>query len=229
MCVANVFSYETMKILTHGDLERRTTSGRVAETWLGVTREIELRLAASCHNLVNRGGRFDLKLPAFVVQVRNHATNQTHQKLIATMLIISHIFMSTAISLRMRMTLLNYYYLYSSYCDFITSDPRVIDSCMHVTFTIQMLRLEEILAPITDRLRTIMGIPRPEIRTHNIVFCPVGSPCQAWHTDDSMRQSKNHRYFTVLIGLNTIDSECGGTEIWSRVQKKGDMVSAPKQ
>lgn len=45
-----------------------------------------------------------------------------------------------------------------------------------------------------------MGVPKPEIRTHSIVFVPVGSPEQHWHYDDkTMQQAKRHRYFTILV------------------------------
>ena len=36
---------------------------------------------------------------------------------------------------------------------------------------------------------------------------------------------KYHSYFTVLIHLNSIDDLCGGTEIWSNLMKRGDLVS----
>ena len=48
-----------------------------------------------------------------------------------------------------------------------------------------------------------MGIPKPKLRTHNIVFVPVGSGVQEWHVDDSMIQKKLHRYLTILIRFNT--------------------------
>jgi hypothetical protein len=65
----------------------------------------------------------------------------------------------------------------------------------------------------------------PRIRTHNVVFVPVGSKCQKWHTDDdNSKKRKQHRYFTILIQLNSIDSNCGGTEVWDEKMKRGDMV-----
>jgi ectoine hydroxylase-related dioxygenase (phytanoyl-CoA dioxygenase family) len=91
-------------------------------------------------------------------------------------------------------------------------------------FVIQKLKLNEVLEPILSKLRTIMGTPLPQIRTHNVVFVPVGSKAQQWHMDDSMQQRKVHRYFTILIQLNTIDSECGGTEVWIDKYKKGDLI-----
>lgn len=69
-----------------------------------------------------------------------------------------------------------------------------------------------------------MGTPTPQIRTHNVVFVPVGSKAQQWHTDDEMKKRKIHRYFTILIQLNSIDSHCGGTEIWMDKLDRGDLV-----
>ena len=92
-------------------------------------------------------------------------------------------------------------------------------------FLIQQLKLNELLEPILTKLRTIMGTPAPQIRTHDIVFVPVGSSAQEWHADDSMRKHKVHRYFTILIHLNPLDVDCGGTEVWSHQTKKSDMVS----
>ena len=57
---------------------------------------------------------------------------------------------------------------------------------------------------------------------------PVNTEPQQWHADDNIREGKgerHHRYFTILIHLNTIDNNCGGTEIWSRLQQVGDMVT----
>jgi ectoine hydroxylase-related dioxygenase (phytanoyl-CoA dioxygenase family) len=56
------------------------------------------------------------------------------------------------------------------------------------------------------------------------VFVPVGSSAQEWHADDSMRKLKVHRYFTILIHLNPLDNQCGGTEVWSHQTNKSDMV-----
>lgn len=62
------------------------------------------------------------------------------------------------------------------------------------SFVVNDLRLNEILEPILSRLRTVMGHhPEPEIRTHNIVFAPVGSAAQEWHCDDSFRKGKTPR------------------------------------
>jgi hypothetical protein len=70
-----------------------------------------------------------------------------------------------------------------------------------------------------------MGLPAPRLRTHNVVFVPVGSGIQEWHVDDSMTLRKHHRYFTILIHLNPLDAYCGGTEIWMEDIQKGDLVS----
>ena len=91
-------------------------------------------------------------------------------------------------------------------------------------WVVDELNIPQLLQPILDRLKTIMGTPVPSIRTHNVVFAPVGSPAQAWHMDDSMQEGKRFRYFTVLIHLNPIDDECGGTEIWSKKTQRGDMI-----
>lgn len=94
-------------------------------------------------------------------------------------------------------------------------------------FVVEHLRLPTLLEPITNKLRTIMG-KNPTIRTHNIVFAPVGSRCQQWHADDDMKMKKPYRYFTILIHLNPLDVNCGGTEVWlgSEETGKGDLVRA---
>ncbi len=156
MVVANVFSKELMKVLTHGNLTKVTKFGRCSDTWRGAMHEVSDRLKQNVSSdVINRGGRFDMKLPDWVVEELN---------------------------------------------------------------------IPQLLQPILDRLKTIMGTPVPSIRTHNVVFAPVGSPAQAWHMDDSMQEGKRFRYFTVLIHLNPIDDECGGTEIWSRKTQRGDMI-----
>jgi hypothetical protein len=94
------------------------------------------------------------------------------------------------------------------------------------SYVVEELRLETLLEPMLSLLRTIMPTsPAPILRTHNVVFAPVGSAEQEWHVDDSIREGKKHSYFTILIHLNTIDDLCGGTEIWSKKLKRGDMVS----
>ena len=91
-------------------------------------------------------------------------------------------------------------------------------------FVAENLQLEKHLQPILSRLTGIMGLPAPRIRTHNVVFVPVGSGIQEWHVDDSMILRKHHRYFTILIHLNPLDAYCGGTEIWMEDIQKGDLV-----
>src|SRR5690242_17356065 len=87
-------------------------------------------------------------------------------------------------------------------------------------FVVEDLGLERILEPILNKLKTIMGNPTPKLRTHNVVLAQIGSAAQEWHTDDGVVTSKEvgtkHRYFTILIHLNPLDSYCGGTEIWSK-------------
>lgn len=41
-------------------------------------------------------------------------------------------------------------------------------------YVIEQLGLVEALQPILSRLETIMGTPKPQLRTHNVVFVPVG-------------------------------------------------------
>jgi hypothetical protein len=105
MSVSRVFPLDVVKALTHGYIEQRTQYGRVAQKWTGAVSEITEKMKKDCQNVVIRGGRFDIRVPDFVVEE---------------------------------------------------------------------LRLNELLSPIMDRLRTIMGFPEPEIRTHNIVFAPQG-------------------------------------------------------
>ena len=92
-------------------------------------------------------------------------------------------------------------------------------------YVVSQLQLDAILEPVLSRLRTIMGRPAPQLRTHNVVFVPVGSGCQQWHVDDSKVRRKQHRYFTILVHLNPLDSNSGGTEVWLDGLKKGDLVS----
>jgi hypothetical protein len=69
-----------------------------------------------------------------------------------------------------------------------------------------------------------MGQREPYIRTHNVVFVPCGSDAQPWHYDDSVRLLSHRRYFTILIPLNPIDENSGGTEIWDDYSNKTDLV-----
>jgi ectoine hydroxylase-related dioxygenase (phytanoyl-CoA dioxygenase family) len=85
--------------------------------------------------------------------------------------------------------------------------------------------LEDRLKPILLRLRSVMGQREPFVRTHNVVFVPCGSDAQPWHYDDSVRLLSHRRYFTILISLNPIDENCGGTEIWDDYSNKTDLVS----
>ena len=42
--------------LTHGMIQKQTSSGRVADCWEGATVEISKRLGGSSHNLIDRQG-----------------------------------------------------------------------------------------------------------------------------------------------------------------------------
>ena len=56
-------------------------------------------------------------------------------------------------------------------------------------FVVEELQLERVLEPILSRLRSIMSPHRtPLLRTHNIIFAPMGSAAQTWHFDDSVKQ-----------------------------------------
>lgn len=155
MIVSNVFSHEIMKLLTHGIIDKTTKAGRISDVWSGAAIEVAKRLSDHGRNVIDRDGRFDIRLPEFVIQ---------------------------------------------------------------------QLQLETILKPITDKLRSIMGHPEPRIRTHNVVFVPVGSTPQKWHADDTTHKCKTQRYFTILIHLNPIDQECGGTEIWDTRVRRNDVI-----
>jgi hypothetical protein len=136
MMVSRVFPYDVMRKLTHGCIESYTLSGRVCDRWEGFVNELTNRINAGGKNIVNRGGRWDITLPKFVVD---------------------------------------------------------------------QLELPKLLAPITERLCSMMNqMPPPQLRTHNIVLAPVGSLCQQWHSDDTLTKLQQHRYFTILIALNTI-------------------------
>ena len=94
-------------------------------------------------------------------------------------------------------------------------------------FVVEVLQLEKYLAPLLEKLREIMGPKPPVLRTHDIIFAPVGSPAQPWHVDDSSRKGVQgiHKYFTILVHLNPIEERCGGTEIWVADKiNKGDLV-----
>lgn len=90
---------------------------------------------------------------------------------------------------------------------------------------VDQLGLEKVLQPVLDLLETIMSTPKPQLRTHNVVFVPIGSKPQKWHIDDVANDRKLHKYFTILVHLNSLDSNSGGTEIWMEKQQCGDLVS----
>ena len=69
MSVSKVFDYQTMKTLTHGSVSQNTKSGRNAVTWAGALREIERNIGGNAvHNLIDRNGRYDMRLPDFVIE-----------------------------------------------------------------------------------------------------------------------------------------------------------------
>jgi hypothetical protein len=45
-----------LRKLTHGIIHKVTSSGRVADTWLGASAAITKKLKESGHNLINRDG-----------------------------------------------------------------------------------------------------------------------------------------------------------------------------
>ena len=92
-------------------------------------------------------------------------------------------------------------------------------------FVVEQLGLVKVLQPVLDLLETIMSTPKPQLRTHNVVFVPMGSKPQKWHVDDVANDRKLHKYFTILVHLNSLDSNSGGTEIWMEKQQCGDLVS----
>lgn len=113
----------------------------------------------------------------------------------------------------------------SSSCQNLTDRNGRFDLALP-SFVVEALDLSCKLEPILEKLRTVMGKRKPFIRTHNVVFAPVGSDAQPWHFDDGVRvkSSSVHRYFTILIPLNPLDDLCGGTEIWHKQSDKTDMV-----
>lgn len=69
MTVSRVFSYDLMERLLHGEvLKSSHKSGRVVDCWRGAIPEISQRLLDTrCDDMVDREGRYDLKLPDYVV------------------------------------------------------------------------------------------------------------------------------------------------------------------
>jgi|688.fasta_scaffold1139751_1 hypothetical protein len=98
------------------------------------------------------------------------------------------------------------------------------------TFVVEKLALPMYLEPILSYLRGIMmRTPAlPILRTHNIVKVPrEGSMEQDWHYDHPFGDhATKHSYFTLLIPLNSIDKECGGTEIYLESPKRSKLVSS---
>eukprot|EP01039_Chlorochromonas_danica_P006704 gene6704-7412_t len=69
MTVSRVFSYDLMERLLHGEVHKSShKSGRVVDYWRGAIQEISQRLLDTrCDDMVDREGRYDLKLPDYVV------------------------------------------------------------------------------------------------------------------------------------------------------------------
>ena len=65
MMVSNVFTHELMAQLTHGLFEKRTSAGRVSERWTGAVAELSNKIQHG--SVINRGGRWDLPIPSYVV------------------------------------------------------------------------------------------------------------------------------------------------------------------
>lgn len=94
------------------------------------------------------------------------------------------------------------------------------------SFVIEQLEISNLLEPILSYLRRIMT-KNPIIQTQNIVCVPIGSPTQNWHYD--FAENLNHfeeaqSYYTILIHLNHLDEQCGGTEIWNNLSQKIELV-----
>lgn len=69
MLVKGLLSHGTMKLLTHGDVVERTSSGRITESWYGVIGEVSRRVGNGIFsNMVFRDGRFDITLPSYVIR-----------------------------------------------------------------------------------------------------------------------------------------------------------------
>ena len=92
-------------------------------------------------------------------------------------------------------------------------------------FVVDASNVSHYLEPLLKKLRTIMGPKEPRIRTHNVMFVPVGCKNQAWHTDDRKRTDRKYsKYFTILVQLNDIDDACGGTELYDTRTRTSRVV-----
>ena len=65
MLVSKVFDHDLMKRITHATIEHKTSGGRVSERWMGAVNELSSRINSG--TVINRGGRFDVPLPRYVV------------------------------------------------------------------------------------------------------------------------------------------------------------------
>ena len=69
MIVPRLLTFGTINLMTHGNFEEIMNSGRITESWNGAVNEITKRLnATTTHNLINRGGRYDMRIPDFVIE-----------------------------------------------------------------------------------------------------------------------------------------------------------------
>lgn len=117
--------------------------------------------------------------------------------------------------------------------DFVTSASKLKSSTGRYDlklppFVVDQLSLPVYLEPILIHLREIMiQTPPPILRTHNIVKVPMKfSIDQNWHYDHPFEEHAiKQSYFTLLIPLNSIDKDCGGTEIWHELSNKREIVS----
>ena len=67
-------------------------------------------------------------------------------------------------------------------------------------YVIEQLGLVEALQPILSRLETIMGSPKPQLRTHNVVFVPVGE-CMFFFLYISYRRTISIHVMQSLVNV----------------------------
>jgi len=143
-------------------------SGRVAESWLGATKEVAKRVSSTSvqGGLIDRNGR----LPAM--------------RVVDWMLFSWMHVDETSFAVRSSScSLLTVSKLRNSHVAIHTYPPQHTHSHTRTTgrydlrlpdYVIEQLGLVEALQPILTRLEGIMGTPKPQLRTHNVVFVPVG-------------------------------------------------------
>jgi ectoine hydroxylase-related dioxygenase (phytanoyl-CoA dioxygenase family) len=110
--------------------------------------------------------------------------------------------------------------------EFVPRGDRREDMTMPMAF-VKKLDLPEVLKPLTTQLSHVMRKePKPELQTWNIIHVPPGCDEQELHFDDEERHDDN-RYVTILVSLNSIPKESGGTyfEKFGTVQTRpGDAL-----